>query len=573
MPPQTGPDTRRVLLAAARPARPWILAAAGAALAGTAAAVVAPAALAHAVDAVCAGRPVAGPTLLLAAALLVAATADGLSRLADPYCSATVTAALRRALVDRVLALGVSGRRRFDAGDLVARAVSDTTEAGGGTVAVAQAASATATAAAGLAALAVLDVRLAATFLLGVPAGLVLLRVFVRQTTVLARSYQDAQGEAATGLVDALAGIRTVAAAGTVDREVARVLGPLPRLRAAGQALWVSHGRLTGWATMLGPMVQIAVLAVAGCGVAAGWLTLGQVAAATGYLTLALGFLDQAGPLARLAQARASRARLAEVLAVPPPAAGRRRLPPGPGTLTFRGVSVQVDGVPVLAALDLDVPGGSSVAIVGASGSGKTLLTALAGRLADPDRGVVALDGVPLPELDRAALRRAVGFAFERPALLGDTVADAVGLGRPGLTRAAVHAAARAAQVDDVVRRLPAGYDTELAGAPMSGGEAQRLGIARAVAPRPRLLILDDATASLDAVTELRLAEALTGGPAGCTRLIVAHRAATAARADAVAWLDAGRIRAVAPHHTLWQQHPAYRAIFAAAEPSPEVVG
>ncbi|NUP01050.1 MAG: ATP-binding cassette domain-containing protein, partial [Nonomuraea sp.] len=208
---------------------------------------------------------------------------------------------------------------------------------------------------------------------------------------------------------------------------------------------------------------------------------------------------------------------------------------------------------------DLTIPGGTITAVVGRSGSGKSLLAVLAGRLADPERGDVLLDGVPLRDLTRDALRSAVGYAFERPVLVGDTIADA--LTPPA--GAAVGEAAEAARADAFVRRLPAGYDTPLAEAPMSGGERQRLGLARAFAQGERLLVLDDATSSLDTVTEREVGRALTDDPRGRTRLVAAHRVATAARADQVVWLDEGRVRAVGPHHVLWRD-PAYRAVFQA---------
>ncbi|WP_031054702.1 ATP-binding cassette domain-containing protein, partial [Streptomyces sp. NRRL WC-3774] len=197
----------------------------------------------------------------------------------------------------------------------------------------------------------------------------------------------------------------------------------------------------------------------------------------------------------------------------------------------LRGPRAVLDGV------DLVVPGGTTLAVVGRSGAGKSLLAALAGRLAEPDAGEVLLDGVPLRELTHDALRRSIGYAFERPALLGGTVEEEIGLALPSRSPAQVREAARTAHADDFVRRLPEGYDTLVADAPRSGGESQRLGLARAFAHGGRLLILDDALSSLDTVTEARIAEALVSGGARGTRLLVAHRAATAARADAVAWL------------------------------------
>jgi ATP-binding cassette subfamily B protein len=202
------------------------------------------------------------------------------------------------------------------------------------------------------------------------------------------------------------------------------------------------------------------------------------------------------------------------------------------------------------------------VAVVGPSGAGKSVLAAVATRLRDPDRGTVLLDGVPLTELSHAALRTAVGYASERPVLVGRTVAEAIGAGRDPQR---LRAAAVATRAHDFVSRLPAGYDTPLTRAPLSGGEAQRLGLARAW-PAERLLILDDATSSLDMVTELQIARTLTGDRRR-TRLIITHRAVTAAGADLVVWLDGGRIRDIGPHTRLWRQ-PAYRAVFGVDAPA-----
>jgi ATP-binding cassette subfamily B protein len=227
------------------------------------------------------------------------------------------------------------------------------------------------------------------------------------------------------------------------------------------------------------------------------------------------------------------------------------------GRLEFRGVAVHGTGPALLDRVNLTLYGGTAVAVVGRSGAGKSVLAALAARLRDPDAGRVLLDGVPLAELSRKALRSAVGCAFERPVLVGRTVGDAIG---PGLDRDRVRAAARATHAHDFVSRLPRGYETPLTEAPMSGGEAQRLGLARAW-HAGRLLVLDDATSSLDMVTEMRIARALAGHHDGRTRLIITHRAATAARSDLVVWLDQGRVRAVGPHRLLWRD-PRYREVF-----------
>jgi ATP-binding cassette subfamily B protein len=211
------------------------------------------------------------------------------------------------------------------------------------------------------------------------------------------------------------------------------------------------------------------------------------------------------------------------------------------------------------------MPGGLAIAVVGRSGSGKSTLAAVAGRLIDPDGGAVLLDGVPLRRLTKPALRRAIGYAFERPVLVGETIGEAIALGQCDHNGQPVRAAARAAAIDTFIDRLPDGYRTRMSEAAMSGGEAQRLGLARAL-HADRLLVLDDATSSLDTVTEFQVSQALFDGADGRTRIIVAHRAATAARADLVVWLDQGRVRTVEPHDQLWTD-PEYRALFGPEAP------
>jgi ATP-binding cassette subfamily B protein len=215
----------------------------------------------------------------------------------------------------------------------------------------------------------------------------------------------------------------------------------------------------------------------------------------------------------------------------------------------------------VINGLDLVIPAGATVAIVGRSGAGKSLLAGVVGRLVDPEQGEVLLDGVSLVDLSHEQLRSAVGFAFERPALVGDTIEDVISFGSRSCTKATIRQAAATARADTFIERLPQGYSTELAVTPLSGGELQRLGLARAFAHPYRVLILDDATSSLDAVTERQVGAVLTSANSGQTRLIVAHRAATAARTDLVAWLDGGAVRSLRPHHELWRD-PDYRALF-----------
>ncbi|MYR42189.1 ABC transporter ATP-binding protein, partial [Streptomyces sp. SID5910] len=232
------------------------------------------------------------------------------------------------------------------------------------------------------------------------------------------------------------------------------------------------------------------------------------------------------------------------------------------GALELRGVRVLRDGTEVLRADAVVVPGGATAAVVGRSGAGKSVLAAVAGRLLDPDEGEVLLDGVPLDSLTRASLRAEVGFAFARPVLGDGTVAEAVASGVRPAAPHRVREAVRVAGADAFVRRLPRTYDTPLADVPLSGGEYQRLGLARAFAHAGRLLVMDDATSSLDTATEHAVDRAVRDALEGTTRLVVAHRPSVAARADLVIWLEDGRVRAVGPHRRLWER-AAYRAVFA----------
>ena len=520
-----------------------------------------PAVLGRAIDAIVAGG--AGPaaarwTAVACGLVVLSMAADIAGAYAGATSTASATAWLRDRLVRHTLAIGPRGGRGFDTGDLVSRVSGNAAEAARAGPAVITTATALLPPVGALVLLALIDPWLAAVFLAGLALVGMVLRAFARRTTTVVSAYQRAQGRIAARLTESLAGARTIAAAGTVDREERRVLAPLEDLRREGADTWRVLARTSAQAAVVGPLVLVAVLAAAGLALAGGRISAGDLFAASRYATIGAGLGALTGLIGGLARARAGVRRAAEVLDVPAVPHGDRALPSGPGTLEFRGVTAAGEnGTALLDGVDLALPGGATVAVVGRSGAGKSVLAALAARLRDPDAGRVLLDGVPLPDLSRTALRTAVGCAFERPVLVGGTVADAVGLGLP---RDRVRAAAHATHAHEFVSRLPEGYDTPLAEAPMSGGEAQRLGLARAWHAE-RLLVLDDATSSVDTATEVRIAAALTGSGGDRTRLVVTHRAATAARADLVVWLAGGSVRAVGRHADLWAD-PEYREVF-----------
>lgn len=557
----------RLVLAAARHHPSWCALLAVTGVLGSIAATALPAAVGETFDLVLARRDAAGWLVACVALVVGGALCDVLTDLASGTVTANSTAWLRRRLLRHILGLGPHGIEGISAGDLVGRLVGNTADAGATVVTACQTLSALVPPLGGIVALCVIDPWLALVCGVGFPLTTRLLRRFMRDVGQVATRYQQAQGAIAARLVETIGGARTIAAAATHDRERDRVLEPLPELSAAGHGLWRVHAGASARGGVLVPLLQIGVVAVAGLRMSAGHLAVGELLAAARYASLTTGIgvlVEQANAMARdLAATR----RLVAVERRPPIRYGTRALPPGPGRLVLRGVSARRGDRLVLDGVDLVVEGGESLAVVGASGSGKSLLMAVVGRLAEPAAGEILLDGVPVAELDHAGLRREVGYAFDRPALFGETVHDAIDYGADRPDAETVRAAARAARADGFVRRLPDGYATPLPGVPLSGGEYQRLGLARTFAHAGRLLLLDDATSSLDMATELAVDQALGHDTGGATRLVVAHRASVAARCDRVAWLAAGRVRAVGPHDELWRD-PAYRALFQASEPA-----
>ncbi|GHI03718.1 ABC transporter ATP-binding protein [Streptomyces cellostaticus] len=535
--------------------------------AATAAGLLLPAALGRTLDLLLAHAPAARWVACCAGLVLLLAVLDGCAGVLTGTVDARSTAWLRGRITGHVLAVGPRADARFGAGDLVARLVGSAAQAGTAPGTLAALLAALAGPVGGVLALGLIDPWLAVVFLAGAPVLALLLRAFARDTSACAADYQRVQGRIAGALAEAVGGYRTIRAAGVADRETARILAPLPELSRAGHRMWRVQGRAAAQAVTVAPLLNLGVVAVAGLLLVRHRLTVGEVLAASRYAVLATGVGVLVGQLAALSRARAATGRLTEVLSEPAPGFGTRHLPPGPGRLELRGVTARRGGHTVLDGVDLAVPGGTTLAVVGRSGTGKSLLAELAGRLTDPDGGEVLLDGVPLRALAHTDLRRAVSYAFERPALLGATIEDTIAFGLTAPAADRIRSAAMAARADAFVRRLPHGYATRCSAAPHSGGESQRLGLARAFAHGGRLLILDDALSSLDTVTEHQITESLLAPGAGPTRLLIAHRTATAARADTVAWLDGGRVRGVGTHAELWQD-AAYRAVFAEGVPA-----
>ena len=356
---------------------------------------------------------------------------------------------------------------------------------------------------------------------------------------------------------------------------------------------------------MIGFLPQLglaAVLLIGGRSVINAHLSLGQFSAFYLYLNMLIAPMRSLGVTLGLAQrATASGERIFQVLDREPrltSPAGAPPLAPGNGHVEFRGVTLRYDdvdefgaaysqareaaGTPdaeserirrigrtILRDVDLDAAGGRTIALVGATGSGKTSLVSLISRLYDVSGGSVLIDGCDVREVDLRSLRQAVAVVSDDPFLFSASVAENIAYARPDAGAEEVERAARRAQAHEFIARLPEGYATRVGerGLTLSGGQRQRLAIARALLADPRVLILDDATSSVDSSTERLIKLALDEAMVGRTTFIIAHRLSTIALADEIVVLDRGRVLAHGDHADLLESSELYREIVAKGLP------
>jgi ATP-binding cassette subfamily B protein len=310
------------------------------------------------------------------------------------------------------------------------------------------------------------------------------------------------------------------------------------------------------------------VLLVGGRQVIDGTLTLGDFTAFYTYLVMLIGPMRMLGTALGMSQrAIASGNRLFEILDREPEIEsppGAPDLPPGEGHVVLRDVSLSYGaGDPALDDVNLEVGAGRVVALVGPSGSGKTSLVALLARLYDPTAGSVEIDGADLREVDLGSLRRQIAFVADDSFLFSASVAENIAYAKPDASREEIELAARRAQAAGFIESLPDGYETMVGerGLTLSGGQRQRIAIARALLADPRILILDDATSSVDAQTEAAIRRGLDEALEGRTTFIVAHRLSTISLADEIVVLDGGRLVDRGTHEELLDRCPLYREI------------
>jgi ATP-binding cassette subfamily B protein len=316
----------------------------------------------------------------------------------------------------------------------------------------------------------------------------------------------------------------------------------------------------------------VAVLAVGGIRVIDGAITIGEFVAFTQYLAvMVLPLMITGWFFAHLPRSAAAASRIDELLLTAPEIVEPERpveLRPGPGEIRFRDVVFSYpDGTRVLDGVDLVIPGGTSVGLVGATGEGKTTLGHLIPRFYDTTSGSVSIDGVDVRDIRLDQLRSEVAVVFQETFLFSSSIEANIRVGDAMASDEQVRAAARLAQAHEFICATPDGYRTVVGerGATLSGGERQRVSLARGVVRDPRVLILDDATSSVDAVVEAEIQSALRQVMSGRTTVIIAHRTSTLSIVDNVVFIEGGKVVAFGPHDTLLREVPRYAAVLAAS--------
>jgi ATP-binding cassette, subfamily B, bacterial len=504
--------------------------------------------------------------------------------------AARVEADLRARLFVHVLRLDLAFHARTPAGQLVSRCASDLQQIQQPFASVPM----TVSNAVMLTGASLLLVRIDPTlaFVALAPAVLIFLvaRSFTAQLAPRAQALQRAVGALAAMIQEGISGIRAIKGLGLESVERQRVQSQAEQAYQAALRMNETRSTFMPMIEFLPSLGLVLVLWLGGQRVAAGTMTVGQLVQFNYYLLMLVGPLRITGiTVAQFQRASVSAGLIQALLAIRPtirdacpallPAQARdphgsrveALSPPGGGEVVFESVDFAYrDGGALLRGLDLRIRAGETVALVGATGSGKTTLTALIARFYDVSSGRVTLDGTDVRELRLSELRASVGMVFEDALLFSGSIRDNIAFGAPSAQDSDIERAARSAGAHDFILEQEAGYATVVGerGLSLSGGQRQRIALARALLTNPRVLVLDAATSAVDASKEDEIRDALVRVMHDRTTILIAHRAATLRLADRVLLLDDGRIIASGSHAELLEQSAVYRKVLASARES-----
>jgi ABC-type multidrug transport system fused ATPase/permease subunit len=413
-----------------------------------------------------------------------------------------------------------------------------------------------------------LNPGLAVVALLPVPLMAFLLARFMGQVRPLQRATREALGEVSARLQDNLSGIRVIKAFSQESRESRRWRDLVARHHGAQLAALSIWGRYNPSLALLNGLGGVLVLGVGARMVMAGELTLGALFAFLSYVAM---FYQPIRALVTVSEtmqsALATSERLFEILDETPDvqdAPDAAALPPLQGHVLFHDVSFRYEtGEEVLTHINLEARPGELVALVGRSGAGKTTLVNLLARFYDPTAGHISVDGCDLRTVRQRSLRAQVAMVLQDTFLFNGTVAENIAYGRPDAALEEIEQAARLANAHEFIQSLPEGYETQIGerGVKLSGGQKQRIAIARAVLVDPAILILDEATSSVDSESEMLIQQALERVMRGRTTFVIAHRLSTVQHADKIVALEDGRVAEVGDHASLLRQDGVYRQL------------
>jgi len=483
---------------------------------------------------------------------------------------------LREQIFDHLLRLHVGYHDRTQTGQLMSRASSDLQQLQAFVVMIPITLSNLAMIIAVVVLLLASHPYLAMFALAPLPLVNVLASRFSRRIQPVVMAVQQEQAQLATVVEESVSGVRVIKGFGAEGVQFAKVNIEADDIQRVSMEAARIRSRFLPALDVLPALGLVAVLGIGGHRVIDGAMTVGDLVKFNAYITMLIWPLRNLAMTVALGQ-RASVAltRVNEVLSTPSAIVDPLEPVPLPaptierpvGEVRFRNVVFAYEGSdPVIDGFDLTIPAGRAVALVGATGSGKSTLVRLLTRFHDVRSGAIEIDGVDVRSMSLADLRSAVGIVFEDTFLFHDPVRVNIAFARPGVSDDVVQGAARLAGAHEFITHLPEGYDTILGerGYSLSGGQRQRIAIARAIVAEPRVLVLDDATSAVDPSKEHEIREAMSTVMRDRTTIVIAHRSGTIALADTVVLLDDGRAVAVGSHEELLATNDRYRQVLAA---------